>query len=107
MKKTGIKRLKKLLGKRIIQLFYLSLFFLSDKSYIKCRMGKNPVAFNEKLQHLKLSTLIDKLSTRGSSYLPFIRVDMYYCEGKVLVGELAPYNYGGLLHSTLLKKIKK
>ena len=80
MKKTGIKKLKKILGKRIIQLFYRSLFFLSDESYIKLiyrlRMGKKlslnpPLTFNEKLQYLKLydhralyTTLADKLSVR-------------------------------------------
>ncbi len=81
MNKRGIKRLKKLLGKRIIQLFYRSLFFLSDEKYIKLiyrlRMGKKlslnpPITFNEKLQYLKLydhrplyTTLADKLKVRS------------------------------------------
>ncbi len=81
MKKTGIKKLKKILGKRIIQFFYRSLFFLSDESFIKLiyrlRMGKKlslnpPQTFNEKLQYLKLydhralyTTLADKFAVRG------------------------------------------
>lgn len=32
-----------------------------------------------------------------SSGIPFIRVDMYYVEGKILVGELTFYHYGGFI----------
>ncbi len=64
----------------------------------KVQDGGDPVAFNEKLQSIKLfTTLVDKLRERASSYLPFIREDMYYCEGKVLLGEFALYNYDGFI----------
>lgn len=81
MEKKKIRVLKRLLGKNLIALFYRSLFFLSDESYIKLiyrlRMGKkpdldNPVSFNEKLQWLKLhdrkslyTRLADKLAVRN------------------------------------------
>lgn len=32
-----------------------------------------------------------------SSGIPFVRVDMYYVEGKILVGELTFYHYGGFI----------
>ena len=63
MKLTRIKKIKRLLGKNTIALFYRSLGFLSDKAFIKLiyrlRMGKklnleNPQTFTEKLQWLKL-----------------------------------------------------
>lgn len=75
-----IKRIKKVLGKNTIALFYRSLWFLSDKAYLKLiyrlRMGKklnldNPQTFTEKLQWLKLydhnpqySRMADKLKMR-------------------------------------------
>lgn len=81
MEKKKIRVLKRLLGKNLIALFYRSLFFLSDESYIRLiyrlRMGKklnldNPVSFNEKLQWLKLhdrkslyTKLADKLAARN------------------------------------------
>ncbi len=81
MEKKKIRVLKKILGKNFIALFYRSLFFLSDESYIRLiyrlRMGKklnlkNPVSFNEKLQWLKLydrkslyTKMADKLAVRN------------------------------------------
>lgn len=80
MEKKRIKVLKKLLGKNFIALFYRSLFFLSDESYVRfiyrLRMGRklhldNPTSFNEKLQYLKLydrksiyTKMADKLAVR-------------------------------------------
>ncbi len=80
MKTKFIKAAKKILGKNLISIFYRSLFFLSDESYLRLiyrlRMGKklnldNPVTFNEKLQWLKLNDhkalytkMADKLGVR-------------------------------------------
>ena len=80
MKIELIKKIKRILGKDIIQLFYRSLFFLSDEKYVKfiyrLRMGKSlnlsaPKAFSEKLQWLKVydhnpkySKMADKISMR-------------------------------------------
>ena len=80
MELKRIKKIKKLLGKNTIALFYRSLGFLSDKAFIKLvyrlRMGKklnleNPQSFTEKLQWLKLndhkpqySKMADKLQMR-------------------------------------------
>lgn len=80
MKIELIKKIKRILGKDIIQLFYRSLFFLSDEKYVKfiyrLRMGKllnlsAPKAFSEKLQWLKVydhnpkySKMADKISMR-------------------------------------------
>lgn len=80
MKVNKIKKIKKLLGKNTIAFFYRSLWFLSDKAFIKLiyrlRMGKklnlrNPQTFTEKLQWLKLydhnpqySCMADKLKMR-------------------------------------------
>lgn len=81
MDKKQIKNIKKVLGKDIISFFYHSLFFLSDKAYLKLiyklRMGKklnldNPTSFTEKLQWLKLydhkplyTEMADKFAVRG------------------------------------------
>lgn len=80
MDKKQIKDIKKILGKDIISFFYRSLFFLSDKAYLKfvyrLRLGKklnldNPTSFTEKLQWLKLydhnpmySKMADKFAVR-------------------------------------------
>ncbi len=80
MKTKKLKRIKKILGKNLISLFYRSLFFLSDEAFIRLiyrlRMGKKlnldkPVTFNEKLQWLKLNDhnplytkIADKLGVR-------------------------------------------
>ena len=80
MKLTRIKKIKRLLGKNTIALFYRSLWFLSDKAFVKLiyklRMGKklnleNPQTFTEKLQWLKLydhnpqyTQMADKLQMR-------------------------------------------
>lgn len=80
MQLKRIKKLKKLLGKNTIAHFYRSLWFLSDKAYVKLiyrlRMGKkldleNPQTFTEKLQWLKLydhnpqyQSMADKLKMR-------------------------------------------
>ena len=62
MKTELIKKIKRIVGKDLIQLFYRSLFFLSDENYVKLiyrlRMGRRlnlsePEAFTEKLQWLK------------------------------------------------------
>lgn len=76
----AIKALKKLLGKNVVALFYRSLWFLSDESFIKLvyrlRMGRrldleNPTRFNEKIQWLKLNdhrpiytSMADKVAMR-------------------------------------------
>lgn len=63
MKIEVLRKLKGLLGKGLIRRFYMSLFFLSDRNYIRLiyrlRMGRyldleNPKTFTEKLQFLKL-----------------------------------------------------
>lgn len=63
MDNSSIKGLKRFLGRNAIVFFYNSLFFLSDRSFLKfiyrLRMGKplnlsSPQTFNEKLQWLKL-----------------------------------------------------
>lgn len=63
MELKKIKKIKKLLGKNTIAFFYRSLWFLSDKAFIKLiyklRMGRKlnldtPQTFTEKLQWLKL-----------------------------------------------------
>lgn len=75
-----IHGIKKVLGKNVISVFYNSLRFLSDESYIRLiyrlRMGKkpdldNPRTFTEKLQWLKLhdhnpeyTGMADKLAMR-------------------------------------------
>lgn len=75
-----IHGIKKVLGKNVISVFYNSLRFLSDESYIRLiyrlRMGKkpdldNPKTFTEKLQWLKLydhnpeyTKMADKLAMR-------------------------------------------
>ncbi len=80
MKTKKLKRIKKILGKNLISLFYRSLFFLSDEAFIRLiyrlRMGKKlnldkPLTFNEKLQWLKLNDhnplytkIADKLGVR-------------------------------------------
>ena len=80
MKTELIKKIKRIVGKDLIQLFYRSLFFLSDEKYVKfiyrLRMGKSlnlsaPKAFSEKLQWLKVydhnpkySKMADKISMR-------------------------------------------
>ena len=80
MKTELIKKIKRIVGKDLIQLFYRSLFFLSDENYVKLiyrlRMGRRlnlsePEAFTEKLQWLKVNDhnpmytrLADKLSMR-------------------------------------------
>lgn len=81
MEERRIKKLKRILGKNAIAVFYRSLWFLSDKSFIeliyRLRMGKrlnldNPKTFTEKLQWLKLydhnpmyTTMADKIGMRG------------------------------------------
>ncbi|MGN1190494.1 MAG: ATP-grasp fold amidoligase family protein [Candidatus Ornithospirochaeta sp.] len=80
MKTKLIKKIKSIVGKDVIQLFYRSLFFLSDEDYVKViyrlRMGKKldlsePKTFSEKLQYLKVydhnpkySKMAGKLSMR-------------------------------------------
>ena len=63
MRNEVIHRIKRILGKNIISVFYRSLGFLSDERYLRLifrlRMGRkldleNPKSLNEKLQWLKL-----------------------------------------------------
>ncbi|MBP5162479.1 MAG: hypothetical protein ILP16_05825 [Spirochaetales bacterium] len=64
MRNEVVHRIKRILGKNVISVFYRSLWFLSDERYLRLiyrlRMGKkldleNPRSFNEKLQWLKLN----------------------------------------------------
>lgn len=78
MEERRLKKIKKALGKNFISSLYRSLWFLSDKSYLKLiyrlRMGiklnlDNPASFTEKLQWLKLydhNPLYTKLADKHS-----------------------------------------
>lgn len=80
MKGSTMHKVKRLLGKNLISMFYRSLWFLSDESYVKLiyrlRLGRklnldNPRTFTEKLQWLKVNDhnpmytrMADKLGMR-------------------------------------------
>jgi hypothetical protein len=94
MNSSLIHGIKRILGKNLIAVFYRSLGFLSDKSYLRLiyrlRMGRkldldNPKTFTEKLQWLKLNdhnpvytNMADKMAMRS------------YVEEKVGPGHTVP-----------------
>ena len=78
MKPETVQKIKKVLGKDVIEFFYRAMGFLPDASYLRLmfrlRMGKkldldNPRSFNEKQQWLKIHNRKDEYTTMADKYL--------------------------------------
>lgn len=78
MKSESIQKIKRILGRNVIEFFYRSLGFLSDEKYLRLlfrlRMGRkldldNPKTFCEKLQWLKIHGREEIYTTMADKYL--------------------------------------
>ena len=78
MKSESIQKIKRILGRNVIEFFYRSLGFLSDEKYLRLlfrlRMGRkldldNPKTFCEKLQWLKIYGRKEIYTTMADKYL--------------------------------------
>lgn len=78
MKSESIQKIKRILGRNVIEFFYRSLGFLSDEKYLRIlfrlRMGRkldldNPKTFCEKLQWLKIHGREEIYTTMADKYL--------------------------------------
>ncbi len=78
MKSETIEKLKKLLGKNLVEFLYRSLGFLSDSTYLRLlfrlRMGQkldleNPRTFCEKTQWLKIHDRKEEYTSMADKYL--------------------------------------